>query len=211
MADPQNSLQNPFPPPANPWETFTQGYKPLSLVDTYLKQQATPGTMPSWWTPSTAAPVQGSGAGGFDFNRDMPGLMPNSTPFANTPNNAQIAYDAGFSNSPGGGGFMSGIGDWMKSSGFLGGKNADGTQSQGWGGIAVGGAQALGNLYMGMQQYNLAKDALANNKDQFERNYAAQRTTTNGQLEDRQRSRINSSAPGAYESVDSYMNKHRVA
>lgn len=79
---------------------------------------------------------------------------------------------------------------------------------QGWGGLAIGAAQGLGNLYLGMQQYGLAKDALANSRNQFERQYTAQRTLTNARLEDRQRARV-ASNPG-YESVDSYMNRNRV-
>lgn len=84
------------------------------------------------------------------------------------------------------------------------------TKNPGWGGLALGGAQTLGNLFMGMKQYGLAKDTLANNKAQFERNFAAQRQTTNASLEDRQRSRV-ASNPGAYQSVGDYMTQNRVA
>lgn len=87
---------------------------------------------------------------------------------------------------------------------------ATGIKTQGWGGPALGIASGLGNAYMGMQQLNLAKETLANNKRQFDMNYGAQRTTTNARLEDRQRARVNGSAPGTYESVGDYMNKHRV-
>jgi hypothetical protein len=80
---------------------------------------------------------------------------------------------------------------------------------QGVAGLALGGATALGSLYLGMQQYNLAKDTLANNKAQFERNYAANKTTTNANLEDRQRARVASNA-GAYQSVGDYMNQNGV-
>lgn len=96
---------------------------------------------------------------------------------------------------------------FMKS--LLGYKDAQGNQFQGWGGLALGAAQGIGNLFMGMQQYNLAKESLANSKAQFEKNYAAQAQTTNTALEDRQRARVASNA-GAYESVDSYMSKHKV-
>ena len=99
--------------------------------------------------------------------------------------------------------------NWFKDSGFLGQKSADGTMTQGWGGMALGGAQALGSLYMGMKQYNLAKDTLAANKAQFERNFEAQKTTTNASLEDRQRARV-AANPGAYQSVGDYMNQNGV-
>lgn len=85
-----------------------------------------------------------------------------------------------------------------------------GIKTQGWSSPALGVVAGLGNAYMGMQQLNLAKETLANNKRQFDMNYGAQRTTTNARLEDRQRARVNGSAPGTYESVGDYMNKHRV-
>ena len=84
-----------------------------------------------------------------------------------------------------------------------------GIKTQGWGAPALGIASGLGNAYMGMQQLNLAKETLANNKRQFDMNYGAQRTTTNAALEDRQKARVASNA-GAYQSVGDYMNKNRV-
>lgn len=98
---------------------------------------------------------------------------------------------------------------WMPG-GFLDSTDAAGIKTQGWGGLALGAISGLGNAYMGMQQLNLAKETLANNKRQFDMNYGAQRTTTNARLEDRQRARVNGSAPGTYESVGAYMNKNRV-
>jgi hypothetical protein len=92
---------------------------------------------------------------------------------------------------------------------FLQQRNADGTTSGGYGQAALGALQGIGGLYLGMQQYNLAKDALATNKAQFDRNYAAQKTTTNSQLEDRQRARVASNA-GAYQSVSDYMKQNGV-
>lgn len=103
------------------------------------------------------------------------------------------------------------LGQLAKDSGFLGYKDAaTGNQVNGWGGLAVQGALGLGNLFMGMQQYNLAKDTLANNKAQFAKNYAAQRQATNTALEDRQRARV-SANPNAYQSVSDYMAQHRIA
>lgn len=77
-------------------------------------------------------------------------------------------------------------------------------QNQGWGTPVLGAASGLLNAYMGMKQFGLAKDTLAEGKRQFGLNYDAQRTTTNSQLEDRQRARV-SSNPGAYQSVGDYM------
>lgn len=92
---------------------------------------------------------------------------------------------------------------------FLQTRNVDGTTSGGYGTAALGALQGLGSLYLGMQQYNLAKDALANSKDQFNRNFAVQKNLTNSQLEDRQRARVASNA-GAYQSVGEYMNQNGV-
>lgn len=99
--------------------------------------------------------------------------------------------------------------NWFSKDSIFGGKSADGTQSNGWGGMALGVAQGLGSAYMGMKQYGMAEDALKENKRQFQLNYDAQKKTLNTQLEDRQRARVASNA-GAYESVDSYMKKNGI-
>lgn len=100
--------------------------------------------------------------------------------------------------------------DFWSMDGFLGGKNADGTSSNGWGGAAFGLMQGLGSAYMGMKQYGLMKDQLQFSKDAFNKNFAAQAQTTNTALEDRQRARV-ASNPGAYQSVGDYMGQNRIA
>jgi hypothetical protein len=99
----------------------------------------------------------------------------------------------------GGGGFMQGM---------LGGTNADGTKMNGWGGLALGAASGIANTFMGMKQYGMAKDALKENKRQFNLNYGAQRDSTNTRMEDRQRARV--AANSSAQSVDSYMDKNRI-
>lgn len=106
--------------------------------------------------------------------------------------------------------WLQSIGDSFSDSGFLGSKNANGNQIQGWGGLALGGLQGLGSLYMGMKQYGLAKDQLGFQKDAFSKNYEAQKMATNTQLEDRQRARVASNS-GAYQSVGDYMKQNGVA
>ncbi|HPZ57558.1 hypothetical protein [Ottowia sp.] len=64
----------------------------------------------------------------------------------------------------------------------------DGT-TPGWGSLALGGANSFGNMFMGMKQYGLAKDTFEQNKKQFQLNYDAQKSMTNSQLADCQRSR----------------------
>jgi hypothetical protein len=67
----------------------------------------------------------------------------------------------------------------------------------------------LGQLYLGMKQYGLAKDHFAEGKRQFSLNHEAQKKLTNSQLEDRQRARV-AANPGAYESPSAYMKQYGV-
>jgi len=83
-----------------------------------------------------------------------------------------------------------------------------GLKTEGWGGLALGAAQGLAGAYMGMKNYGLAKQSLAQGKEQFERNYAAQRTTTNAAMQARQEAKI--AAGERVASVDEYMNKNRI-
>jgi hypothetical protein len=75
--------------------------------------------------------------------------------------------------------------------------------------MAIGGAKALSSAFLGMQQYGLAKQQLAEGRRQFDLNYGAQKQTVNTQLEDRQRARV-ASNPGAYQSVGTYMTQNGV-
>lgn len=93
---------------------------------------------------------------------------------------------------------------------FLSSKSADGTTTQGWGGLALGAAQGLGNLWLGSQQLSMGKDALKEGKRQFNINNKNQTSLINTQMEDRQAARVASSRTGAYESVGSYMNKNQL-
>lgn len=74
----------------------------------------------------------------------------------------------------------------------------------GWGELALNAAGGLASTFLGMKQYGLAKQTLAENKRQFQLNYDAQKRTTNTRLEDRQRARVASNA-NAYQSVGDYM------
>ena len=91
---------------------------------------------------------------------------------------------------------------------FLQQKDANGATSGGYGQAGLGLIQGLGGLYLGMQQYNLAKDSLAFQKDSFNKDYTARVQDYNTKLEDRQAARV-ASNPG-YESVGSYMDKNRI-
>jgi hypothetical protein len=85
-------------------------------------------------------------------------------------------------------------------------KGAIGTkEAPGWGGMALGGAQALGSTFLGMKQYGLAKQQLEQSKKEFELNYNAQKNMVNSQMEDRQNAR-NAATPGM-QSTAEYMAK----
>lgn len=136
-----------------------------------------------------------------------------STGFGIRPGNASIATplltNAGDPLNTANGVGGNAITNYLRDLGFLATTDKNGMKTEGWGGLALGAAQGIGSLYMGMQQYNLAKEALANSKAQFERNFAAQRQTTNAALEDRQRARVASNA-GAYQSVSDYMSQNGI-
>ena len=100
-------------------------------------------------------------------------------------------------------------GDWLKSSGLVGSTDAKGIKTDGLLGAGLGIAQGLGSAYMGLKQYGLAKDQLAFQKSAYNKNYAAQRQSTNTDLADRQAARV--AANSSYESVGSYMDKNRIA
>lgn len=106
-------------------------------------------------------------------------------------------------------GFLSGFGKWAKDSGFTGRRNPDGSFDSGWGGLALGGASALMQGFMGLKQYGMAKDQMNEGRRQFDLNYGAQRDLINTQLEDRARARA-SYNPGHYEPVESYMDRNRI-
>lgn len=104
---------------------------------------------------------------------------------------------------------MKGVGQTLQDWGVTGGKNPDGSTFNGWGGLALGAAQGIGNIYMGLQQKKLMEDQLNFSKEAFNKNYAAQRSEINSRLSDRQAARV-ASNPGAYQSVGEYMDKYGV-
>ena len=107
----------------------------------------------------------------------------------------------------GGGGTASGPSFMQGMLGYT--DEATGMKNNGWGSAALGLIQGLGSAYMGMKQYGLAKEQLQFSKDSFNKNYEAQKSTTNASMEDRQRARVASNA-GAYQSVGDYMAKNGI-
>jgi len=147
---------------------------------------------------ATATPVVNSGSIAGYRNLDLSGFVPGG--------NAPVLDNVAALNMAGTG--APGLDPTFMQS-MLGYTNQNGMQQQGWGGLALGAAQGIGNAWMGMKQYGLAKDQLKENKRQYNQNFAAQRQTVNTQLEDRQRARVASNA-GAYQSVGAYMDQNRI-
>ena len=74
------------------------------------------------------------------------------------------------------------------------------------------GLSALGGLangIMGFQSLGLAKKQMNQAQENWDKQWEANKTSTNAALSDRQRARV-ASNPGAYESVDSYMKKYGI-
>jgi hypothetical protein len=92
---------------------------------------------------------------------------------------------------------------------WLGGTNAQGMQTNGIIPVGIGALSGLAGAYLGWQQFNLAKDQMAQSKKIFNLNFGAQAQSVNTQLEDRQRARV-ASNPTGYQSVGDYMSKNAV-
>lgn len=77
-------------------------------------------------------------------------------------------------------------------------------------GTVLGTLGTVYGMYNAHQQMKLAKDQLAYNKVESERNYQAQRKMTNSQLEDRQKRRVEEAQANGRTtaSVSDYMNKY---
>jgi hypothetical protein len=155
----------------------------------------------------SAAPVNTGRISTLGLN--TPDFGMGSTPWSTTAPDAwtsQMVQEPGFVQQGSGGLVPAGSAapGLFSSTGIFGGKMADGTTTNGWGGSALGVLQGLGNSYMAMKQFGLAESALKEQKRQFETNFAAQRKMTNSQLSDRQRARV-ASNPGAYQSEAEYM------
>lgn len=103
----------------------------------------------------------------------------------------------------------SGLGSLFSSNSMFGGLNDKGQASGGWVSPLASLASTIFGAIQGNKQLSLAQDQFDESKRQFDVNYAANKQTTNTELEDRQRARVASNA-SAYESVDSYMAKNAI-
>lgn len=116
-------------------------------------------------------------------------------------------------NSAGGGlsGLMSGFGNIFSSGSLFGSTEASGKQTSGWAMPAINLVSGLLSMQQGKEAQKFAKSQLAESKRQFDMNYGAQRQSINTELEDRQRARVASAGgSGAYEDVNTYLDKNRI-
>lgn len=184
--------------------SLSDWYAARQTQDPYLRM-ANFGVPVSTPVPATMPALPNNGADWEQMPLGTNGLGQNEGMFAGSAVNAPIGGNYGGVN-PNSPGFVNSLREWGVIDSI---DPQTGQRIGGYGGLALGAAQGLGSLYLGMKQYQLAKDTLATNKAQFERNFAAQQKTTNTALEDRQRARVASNA-GAYQSVGDYMNANRV-
>lgn len=130
----------------------------------------------------------------------MPSVAVEGVPVASTSGNL-------FSNLFGDGGVGDGL--FTRKSMFGGRDATTGMSTMGWAPAALGIGQALMGAFQGRQAMRLAEDQFKESRRQFDLNFNTQRQTMNTAMEDRQRARV-ASNPGAYDSVEDYMNKNRV-
>ena len=81
--------------------------------------------------------------------------------------------------------------------------------TQGTGNFMLSGLNSAMNLYMGIKNYNLAKQQIDMQKKEYERNFQAKQQMANSAMEDRQKARV-ASNPNAYMNVNEYMNKYGI-
>ena len=122
--------------------------------------------------------------------------------FGDTP---QGSFSANLGNEQGGGAWDS-FSNWL--TGGVDSKTGEKTAS-GAGQIAGLGIGAL-NAWSGFQNLKLGREQLEQTRQSSDRNFANQVSTTNRQLEDRQRSRV-AQNPGSALSVADYMSKYKVS
>lgn len=96
--------------------------------------------------------------------------------------------------------------DFLSWDGFLGNSK---TGTNGWAMPALAFGNSLFNVWSGMEQLDLGKKQLRENKRQFELNFGNQASLTNTRLRDRQAAR-HAFDPSRYESPDTYMQKNAV-
>ncbi|MBZ6397061.1 MULTISPECIES: hypothetical protein [Pantoea] len=120
-------------------------------------------------------------------------------------NTGQPAGAAGLGLGQAGGAADSGL---FSMSSMFGGKDAGGAQSTGWVTGGLGALQGIGNLYLGMQSYGLAKQQFAAQQQAYKTNLANSVNSYNTALEDKIRGRTSDYA-GKEQDVQNYLASHK--
>ena len=183
---------------------LSDGYK--SLMSYGNAPAVSVGNVPKGNTPATWNPAQTNRHSGYGFKTGADPALGGSGALQSTL--------AGFNSStaPGAasGGMFSGLGDMFSGLFDSGAPDEQGMKSASPFSQVMGGAKGLFDAYNSMKMFGLAEDQFDQSKEEFNKNYNAQRQTTNANMEDRQRARVASNS-GAYQSVSDYMNKNRIA
>lgn len=138
-----------------------------------------------------------------EYNQNMQGTMPDmqfgqNSPFASTPvlsnGGATAMIGSNFADSYAQPGMFDKMSQWGAANAPL----------LNFGASAI---QGIANLYSGNKQMGLFKDQLNMQKDQWNSQYAMNRTMVNNQLADRQARRAAGNPDGNVQSVDEYMKK----
>jgi hypothetical protein len=91
------------------------------------------------------------------------------------------------------------------------GENGPNGSTTGWVAPTFGAFSGLANAWMGMKQYDLAKDALKQGKKEFSMNYAAQKNTTNAAMEGQQRALVGATGGRGHTPVAEHMAQYGIA
>ncbi len=182
--------------------------EPITGINNILQSLAGFGVQPPFPTPTQNFPVTAPALANYTGNLNIPGMgAVNNAGLSDllaSPTSSVASMD--LTNQ---GSIMDRFNVALQRSGVLGSTDpVTKVRTDGWGTPAISLLSGLGQLFMGMKQYGLAKNMAADARSQFERNYNSQRQVLNTRMEDRQRARV--SANKNAESVESYMNRNRV-
>ena len=190
----QDSAESLLSGMRNPTRAGVTNYGGDYSMASYGNNAAFPTAMPSVGAATTATPVV-AGATGLGGLGDL---------FSDAWNKAGDLGN-GITNS------MKGFNKWGQDTGLLGNtKMVDGKEvrTDGWGGLALGGAKGIFDAYNSMQTFGLAKEMFESQKHFANANLQNGQKSYNTQIEGRHRAMADGNRN--VESTDSYMAKHRL-
>lgn len=197
-------MNTPYMPPVPNGVPYT----PITGIDSIVQSLAGFGVQSPFPTSTQNFPVTAPALANYTGNLNIPGMNAvNSAGLSDllaSPTSSVASMDL-----PNQGNIMDRFNAALQRYGVVGSTDpVTKVHTDGWGTPAIGLLSGLGQLFMGMKQYGLAKSMVADARSQFERNYNTQRQVLNTRMEDRQRAKV--AANKKAESVESYMNRNRV-